>query len=417
MKLFNKRKKQKADLELRRKKLLTDFSMGSRYAEAYRNLRTNLYFTAMERNLRSVVVTSSIPAEGKTNTAINLAITIAQTGKKTLLVDGDLRKPLLTEMYDRKRLPGFTDLVSEALGKEISSGDLAEYSIGDTLKFMKYQKRTGRLMVTSSEHQITFYIINGRVSDILWNNCPPARKLAVQLVAQQKITQEDADIAMAHQKKTHQRLGDIFYTMGFVAKPDLEKILGMNALESLRVASLMTQGAFEFTPLSEQDVKAAVTPNLDFEKLYRDFFGQGQELIYINKAIDNAVYATDTENIFVLPSGKTPPNPAEVIGSDKAEFLMGVLKQRYDFVVVDTPPVLPASDALLMAPRTDGVILVVRSGHTNKKIIKEVTDKFRTAKLPILGVLLNRVDVKKGGYYYKYYQKYYAAYYGNESRA
>ncbi len=415
MKLFSKQKNKNADLELRRKNLLTDFPTGSRYAESYRNLRTNLYFSAMEKNLRSVVVTSTVPAEGKTNTAINLAFTIAQTGKRTLLVDADLRKPLLTEMFDRKRLIGFTDLVSDTLGTEVTSGNLAQYAIGDILKLMKYQKRTGILKVNASENQLTFYLINGKITDILWNTCPPARKLVAQLMNQKKITREDAGIALEHQKKTRQRLGDIFYTMGFVARPELEKILGMNALEALRVASLMTQGSFEFRALKEQDVKSAVAPSLDFEKLYRDFFGQGDELIYINKAIDDAVFSTDTENLFLLASGKIPPNPAEIIGSDKAEFLMDVLRQRYDFVVVDTPPVLPATDALLMAPRTDGVLLVVRSGHTNKKVIKEVVEKFRTAKLPILGVLLNRVDVKKGGYYYKYYQKYYAAYYGKEA--
>jgi len=415
MKLLSKQKNKKAELDLRRKKLLIDFPTGSRYAESYRNLRTNLYFSAMEKNLRSIVMTSSVPSEGKTNTAINLAYTISQTGKKTLLVDGDLRKPMLTEMYEKKRHTGFTDIISDTLGKEVTSGDISEYSIGDVLKLIKYQRLTGCLKVWSSEHQITFYAINGEVSDILWNTCPPARKLAAQLLNQKKITREDAAIALEHQRKTRQRLGDIFYTMGFVERPEIEKILGINALEAMRMASLMNAGNFEFTALKEQDVKSSVSPKLDFEKIYRDFFGQGGELIYINKAIDAAVYSTNTENLFILPAGKVPPNPAEIIGSDKAEFLMDVLKQRYDFIVVDTPPVLPATDALLMAPRTDGVVLVVRSGHTNKKVIKEVVEKFRTAKLPILGVLLNRVDVKKGGYYYKYYQKYYAAYYGKEN--
>lgn len=410
----SKRKKKKADLEQRQKRLLTQFSTGSRYAESYRNLRTNLYFAAMEKNLSSVTVTSSVPSEGKTNTAANLAFTVAQTGRRVLLLDGDLRKPLLSEVFDKKRDFGFTDLISDTLGRDVTQGSITEYSIGDLLTLMKHQKKTGTLKVTSPDQEVTFYVITGRVNDILWNNCPPSRKLAAQLVHQEKITRDDARIALSHQKKTGQRLGDIFYTMGFVTRPELEKLLGMNALEALRVSSLMTEGDFVFTPLREQDVKASVLPKVDFEKLYRDFFGQGEELIYIGKAIDHAVYALEEENLFLLPSGRIPPNPAEIIGSDKTGFLMDVLRQRFDFIVIDTPPVLPATDALIMTPRTDGVLLVVHAGKTNKKIVKECVDKFRTANLPILGVILNRVDVKKGGYYYKYYQKYYAAYYGSE---
>ena len=94
---------------------------------------------------------------------------------------------------------------------------------------------------------------------------------------------------------------------------------------------------------------------------------------------------------------------------------MDLLKQRFDFVIVDTPPVLPATDSLLMAPsnRWHSFWWYVRAIPI-KKSSKEVVEKFQMAKLPILGVLLNRVDIKKGGYYNKYYQKYYAAYYGND---
>ena len=66
-----------------------------------------------------------------------------------------------------------------------------------------------------------------------------------------------------------------------------------------------------------------------------------------------------------------------------------------------------------MAPRTDGTILVIKSGNTARKIVKTVTDSFQAAGQPILGVLLNQVDMKKEGYY-RYYKKYYASYYSEQ---
>jgi len=398
----NSKKKQNVEIIQRKKHLLSNFPTGSRYAEAYRTLRTNLHFAAMEKQLSSVVVTSSVPSEGKTNTAINLGFTMAQAGRRTLLLDGDLRKPVLSKIFDQKRRFGLADLISDTLGRDVVKGSITQYSIGDMFMLMKFQKKTGTFKVSSTDQEVTFYIIGGKVNDILWNNCPKDRKLTAQMVHQGKITKENARISLAHQEKTGQRLGDIFYSMGFLSRQELEKELDMNALEALRVVSLMTEGKFVFTPLKEREVRASVLPRVNIEELYGDFYSQGENLIYINKGIDEAIKITDQENLFILPAGRVPPNPAELIESDRAEFLMEILKERFDFIVVDTSPVMPTSDALLMAPRTDGVLLVVLSGETNKKIVKEVVDRFRAANLSLLGVVLNRVDMANDRYYSYY---------------
>jgi capsular exopolysaccharide synthesis family protein len=114
-----------------------------------------------------------------------------------------------------------------------------------------------------------------------------------------------------------------------------------------------------------------------------------------------------------MPSGSIPPNPSELIGSELLSYIINCLKHEFDFIIIDTPPVIAASDALLLAPRTDGTILVVKSGHVDRKIIKNAVDQYRAAKQPILGMILNRVNMQKEGYY-RYYQKYYSSYYGQQ---
>jgi len=174
----------------------------------------------------------------------------------------------------------------------------------------------------------------------------------------------------------------------------------------------MVAGTFHFNTQSTDEIKSPVSQNTNFEKLFKEFSGQGEQLLYINSAIDAVIYPTKTENLSVLPSGKLPHNPSELIGSNGTTFLMGLLRKKFDFIILDSPPVLPATDGMLMAPRTDGTILVVKSGNTERKVIKEVMENFKNAQLPILGTILNFVDLKKEGYY-RYYKKYYSSYYGD----
>jgi len=92
-------------------------------------------------------------------------------------------------------------------------------------------------------------------------------------------------------------------------------------------------------------------------------------------------------------------------------FLLSYLNRHFDRLVIDSSPVLPASDAVLIAPRTDGVVLMVKAGQVNRELIKKAVDQIRMTKANLVGVVLNQVDVKREGYY-KYYHKYYSEYYG-----
>jgi capsular exopolysaccharide synthesis family protein len=391
--------------------LLIDFPTTSRYAESFRTLRTNLHFTVMEKDLNSVLITSSVAAEGKTTTAINLGHTIAQTGARVLLIDADLRRPSLTAIFGLKKNRGLSDLVARTLGERFATGSLSEASIGDLIQLTRLQNRTVELHVSDSLDEVAFSFVKGKLTDIYWKNRPESKKLANTLIQSKLLTQTEADLALGHQRKSVLRLGTILLSMGLVSEKDLTKTLSVHTIESIIAASKMLQGTFEFRELSEEEIRNPATHNVNLEKLLDEFLGQAGDFIHISRAVTEAIYPTKTDNLFVLPSGKVPPNPSELAGSGRTAFLLAFLKKKYDFIIIDSPPVMPATDALLIAPRTDGTILVVHSGRTEKKIVKDVIVRFETAKLPILGVLLNRVDINREGYY-KYYKKYYSSYYG-----
>ena len=386
--------------------LLFNFPIESRYAESFRTLRTNLNFSSMERNLSTVLVTSSVQSEGKSNTVINLGYTIAQSGSKVLLIDVDLRRPRMTEFFSLKKNIGFTDIISGIFRTHILGGTLREYSIGDILQLIKLQKKTGRLNIESPQQKIAIFFINGKSVDVYWKNRPENKKLANILVEKDIITREEADLALGQQKKSVQRLGTILFTMGLVSREKLVKELSVHMVEVMRIIAHITEGNFNFTPHSCNIMQSPISHDLDLEQLFTEFLGRESENFrFIDKSINSTIYPTEAENLYILPSGKVPPNPTEIIDSKGTDFLMDLLKKRFDFIIVDTPPVMPATDALLMAKRTDGTILVVKAGNTNRKIVKSVVEKFNNAKLPILGTVLNYVDLKKEGYY-RYYKNY-----------
>jgi non-specific protein-tyrosine kinase len=93
--------------------LITITNPRSPISEAYRTLRTNLEFTSLDKPIRSMVVTSAAPEEGKSTTLANLAVTIAQAGKKVILVDCDLRRPALHQIFDARNAPGLTDMMRD----------------------------------------------------------------------------------------------------------------------------------------------------------------------------------------------------------------------------------------------------------------------------------------------------------------
>jgi succinoglycan biosynthesis transport protein ExoP len=205
-------------------------------AEAYRTLRTNIEFASIDAPLRSILVTSAVPGEGKSLTAANLAIAFAQTGKRVLLVDGDLRRPSVARLLRLDNAVGLTSLL----------------------------------------------------------------------------------------------------------RP-----------EPITLARVLQR--------------------------------------------------TDQDNLSVLSTGPTPPNPSELLGSDRMRLLVGQFESSFDLVVFDSPPLRAVTDASILSTLVDGTVVVVDAVISRQHTVRHSVDALRKANGKLLGVVLNRLPSSSFSAYHNYH--------------
>ena len=225
---------------------LMEHSRNSPIAEAYRTIRTNIGFANPDCPAKTILVTSSVPREGKSTIASNLGIIMTQLGKKVLLVDADLRKPALAKVFGVENDKGVTDIL---------------------------------------------------IKKVDWSS---------------------------------------------------------------------------------------------------------------------VISSTKIENLNLLASGKIPPNPSELLGSQQMDALIKQLNESFDYIIFDAPPVISVTDAVILSSKLDGILLVVEANRTNKLALSHAKENFERVNAKILGVILNKVPSGYAPYGYPHYHSYYRYYTSKE---
>ena len=139
--------------------------------------------------------------------------------------------------------------------------------------------------------------------------------------------------------------------------------------------------------------------------------------IAMHKSVMDIIQHTDVEDLDVLTSGPVAPNPSEILSSKRMDEVLEVLSKEYDYILIDAPPILPVTDAAVMASKVDGVILLTAWGAINPEVARDAKNRLVQAGANIIGVILNKVEVSApgNGYGYGYGYGYYY-YYGSEEK-
>ncbi len=136
-------------------------------------------------------------------------------------------------------------------------------------------------------------------------------------------------------------------------------------------------------------------------------------------SMDDIIYRTTVQDLYIMFAGQQPPNPSELLGSERFNTLVKSARDVFDMVIIDTPPVGSVIDAAVVARNCDGVVLVLRDGEVSYRLAQRIKGQIETAGAKILGCVLNEVELSSSRYYGKYYGKrygeYYGSYYGNEN--
>ena len=149
------------------------------------------------------------------------------------------------------------------------------------------------------------------------------------------------------------------------------------------------------------------------QKIFRGKMNLGLvNYLAANIPLDDVIQETQVPNLSLILSGPTPPNPSELLGSDRMKHLIHEIRARFAFVILDSPSVMAVTDSIVLAANADGVVLCVHGGQTPRDIVQRAAERLRQSNIPVLGALLNNLDLQQYGYSFK---KSYYDYYADDS--
>jgi Mrp family chromosome partitioning ATPase len=390
----------------------------SHFSEAFKTLVTNLRFLDLDWS-GVYLITSSSPGEGKSTICFNMARTMAQLGKKTLFLDTDLRLPMSKKQIGLTNEPGLSEILVDAFSTPVLSGTLGDMGAGDLHKILELQEKSGVLRYETDGDLFNVSLHKGKIVNVDWPSRSKASRLGNLLLQCGKITKEQAQLAMARQQTTSQRLGQVLLNLGFLTSEELAGPLKLHLSENIRALGDCQNDSCKYASFAFEENNSQAAPTVDAkEATLRKAIGDLDGLSsyptpYLDRKIHEHLYNIPDSELYVMPGGRVPPNPIELLASSRMRVLLDLLKKHFDVILLDSPPVAAMSDAAVLASQCEGVILVIKASTTNLKQIHRGIKQLEAVDAKVAGVVLNMLDKKKDPYYYKNYVYRYENYYAS----
>jgi len=142
----------------------------------------------------------------------------------------------------------------------------------------------------------------------------------------------------------------------------------------------------------------------------RDTTGLSTYLSGEHIPLDDVIQKLPVQNLYLMPCGPIPPNPAELVSSDKMKEMIETLSRRFDHILIDSPPLMHVTDPVILSTLVDGVILVIHGGKSTREVVRRARMELSSVGAKVFGVVLNNLDLKREGYDDYYYYSYYSGY-------
>jgi uncharacterized protein involved in exopolysaccharide biosynthesis/Mrp family chromosome partitioning ATPase len=346
---------------------------------------------------RVLMVESVTMQEGKTTIISRIGANLAEAGLNVLLVDCDFQRPSLEKTYHITQNGGLGAAVNQIMAHQITTGSLADYSMDDLFFLIALHKQSGQLMVSNDDDQLAVHFQNGVLVHIQSNYSLEHNRIGNMLLNGGFISQPQLTDALRRHQRTGQPIGYILVNAGYLGREKLRGPLRLQIEEYLQKIFSWKEGQFDFKPGA---VSIYDNARIFFEEDYSPIINTLNRTAsskFMEKNLYTHIVNVWNQNLFLLPAGSS----YRLIGSLNQVLMKKILeklRQRFDIVLIDTPPLDAASGIESIVQLADGIVLVIKAGHLRLKILKGAIQHLPSDK--IIGAILNQVHIKPRNYYY-----------------